>query len=438
MKIRPNLPSSGWAWTRLALPLLIVLGVGVGRALAGPGHGLLPLLAVAPAVAAALSGPLYTIAVAAAAIGTEALLTDGYQSEHPSRDLIRVSLIVIVGVSGGGVVASYLRRRRERELTEVREVADVKGHALLRPIPSQVGPVRLNAQYTSASSQAHVGGDLYAAVNTASGLRLIVGHAQGKGLPAVHMAATAMYAFRLAAHTEFQLKAVAGQIEAALRYELGAEQFITAILAEVSQDSGELTMLNCGHPRPLLLGQQGPELLGPAESGLPLGLGLFAADQREPFTIPWQSGDPILFYTDGLAEARDETGTFFPLTESVAIRERQDPESVLDLLSEEVSSYTSHQRNDDMALLLIWRTIGATRSGSATDQLTDQGEELRHRLAHSARELQSRAWETVAHLEQRAAFARRPSLTDYEAEIKRWQAFADEAEEMAERWEERP
>src|SRR5215467_15648181 len=185
MKIRPNWPSSGWAWTRLALPLLIVLAVGVARGLAGPGHGLLPLLAVAPAVAAALSGPLYTIAVGVAAIGTEALLTDGYQSEHPARDLIRVSLIVIVGVSVGGVVASYLRRRRERELTEVREVADVKGHALLRPIPSQVGPVRLSAQYTSASSQAHVGGDLYAAVNTAGGLRLIIGDAEGKGLPAV-------------------------------------------------------------------------------------------------------------------------------------------------------------------------------------------------------------------------------------------------------------
>src|SRR5215467_8858391 len=196
MKIRPNWPSSGWAWTRLALPLLIVLGVGVARALAGPGHGLLPLLAVAPAVAAALCGPLYTIAVAAASLGTEALLTDGYQSEHPSRDLIRVSLIAIVGVSVGGVVASYLRRRRERELTEVREVADIKGHALLRPIPAQVGPVRLSAQYTSASSQAHVGGDLYAAVNTAGGLRLIIGDAEGKGLPAVHMAATAMYAFR--------------------------------------------------------------------------------------------------------------------------------------------------------------------------------------------------------------------------------------------------
>jgi len=310
---------------------------------------------VAPAVAAALSGPLYTIAVGVAAIGTEALLTDGYQSEHPARDLIRVSLIVIVGVSTGGVVASYLRRRRERELTEVREVADVKGHALLRPIPSQVGPVRLSAQYTSASSQAHVGGDLYAAVNTAGGLRLIIGDAEGKGLPAVHMAATAMYAFRLAAHTEFQLQGVAAQIEAALRYDLGEEQFITAVLAEVSQDCSELTMLNCGHPQPLQLGPDGPRLLGPADGSLPLGFGALAATERIPFTITLEADETVLFYTDGLTEARNRAGEFFPLTECASVQTSADPHTLLERLSAEVSQHVSHQPHDDIGLLVVRR-----------------------------------------------------------------------------------
>jgi serine phosphatase RsbU (regulator of sigma subunit) len=346
MKVRPNWkwPASGWAWTRLALPLVILLVVAVARTVVGPGHGLLPLLAVGPAVAGALNGPVYTIAVGVAAVGTEALLTDGLQAEAPTRELVRVALIAIVGVSAGGVAASYLRRRRDRELTEVREVAAVKAHALLRPIPSRAGPVRLRARYTSASSRAHVGGDLYAAVTTPSGLRLIVGDAEGKGLPAVDMAATAMYAFRLAAHRESKLGAVAATIEAALEHELGQEQFITAVLAEVSQDCRELTMLNCGHPQPLLLGQPGPVLLGPAENGLPLGLGLLAADHREPFTIPWEAGDPVLFYTDGLTEARDKTGTFFPLTECLSIRGRPDPETLLERLSAEVTSYAANDQ----------------------------------------------------------------------------------------------
>lgn len=142
MKVRPNWkwPASGWAWTRLALPLVILLVVAVARTVVGPGHGLLPLLAVGPAVAGALNGPVYTIAVGVAAVGTEALLTDGLQAEAPTRELVRVALIAIVGVSAGGVAASYLRRRRDRELTEVREVAAVKAHALCaRFLP---GPAR--------------------------------------------------------------------------------------------------------------------------------------------------------------------------------------------------------------------------------------------------------------------------------------------------------
>jgi hypothetical protein len=85
---------------RLAVPLGILVAVAVARVVVGPGHGLLPLLAMAPAAAGALGGPLYTLAVGAAAIGTEALLTDGLQAEAVSQQ-IRVAVIVIVGVCVG-------------------------------------------------------------------------------------------------------------------------------------------------------------------------------------------------------------------------------------------------------------------------------------------------------------------------------------------------
>lgn len=364
MEIRPNREWSSWSWSwawawagmRPALPLVILIAVTITRVLEGPAHGVVALLAVAPAAAGALGGPLYTLAIGAAAVGAEAVVTKGLREEAPTRELVRVALFVIVGVCVGGVAASYLRRCRDRELTEVRGVAAAAQQALLRPIPSRAGPVRLSAKYTSASSQADVGGDLYAAaVTTANGLRLIVGDAAGKGLPAVHMAAAAMFAFRLAAHTESELSVVAARVEAALVHELDQEQFITAVLAEISQDFRELTVLNCGHPHPLLLGQNGPELLGPEDNGLPLGLGPLAADQREPFTIAWEAGDPVLFYTDGLIEARGATGAFFPLTECVSISGRPNPETLLERLSAEVSSYANHKQQDDMALLLTWR-----------------------------------------------------------------------------------
>ncbi len=62
---------------------------------------------------------------------------------------------------------------------------------------------------------------------------------------------------------------------------------------------------------------------------------------------------------------------------------------------------------------------------------------LRGRMAHSARELQSRALEAAARLERQASAARRPTRLDLALEIKRWLAFAEQADQMARRWERR-
>jgi serine phosphatase RsbU (regulator of sigma subunit) len=81
-------------------------------------------------------------------------------------------------------------------------VADTAQQVLLRPVPRQLGSVRLAVNYLSASSQARVGGDLYDVVHAGGGVRLVVGDAEGKGLPAVQSAAALLGAFRDAAHEE--------------------------------------------------------------------------------------------------------------------------------------------------------------------------------------------------------------------------------------------
>ena len=60
---------------------------------------------------------------------------------------------------------------------------------------------------------------------------------------------------------------------------------------------------------------------------------------------------------------------------------------------------------------------------------------VRERSARTARALQAGAMDAAALLQQRAEIARRPSRVDRQAEIKRWLAFAEEAERMAQRWE---
>jgi len=62
---------------------------------------------------------------------------------------------------------------------------------------------------------------------------------------------------------------------------------------------------------------------------------------------------------------------------------------------------------------------------------------LRERVAQTAHALHFAAADTAALLEGRAGLLDQPARLDYPAEIKRWQAFADQAEQLAEWWEQR-
>jgi anti-sigma B factor antagonist len=63
---------------------------------------------------------------------------------------------------------------------------------------------------------------------------------------------------------------------------------------------------------------------------------------------------------------------------------------------------------------------------------------LRQRVAQTAQAVHFAAADTAALLEQRADLIGQPARIDYPTEIKRWRVFADQARQMAERWEQRP
>jgi anti-sigma B factor antagonist len=68
-------------------------------------------------------------------------------------------------------------------------------------------------------------------------------------------------------------------------------------------------------------------------------------------------------------------------------------------------------------------------------QAKDHAASLRERAAQTAQALRLAAADTAALLEQRADLARQPGRIDYPTEIKRWRAFADQAERMTQHWQ---
>ncbi len=134
-----------------ALPFVIIASIGVSRLVIGPGWGLLPLLAVGPAVAAAAGGPLYALTAGAVALAVCLLFAAGTQPGGTHR-AAGVAFLAVAGVTAAGALASRARGRRDRELAQVRLVAEAAQQVLLRPVPRQAGPVRLAVGDLSASS----------------------------------------------------------------------------------------------------------------------------------------------------------------------------------------------------------------------------------------------------------------------------------------------
>jgi hypothetical protein len=340
----------------LTLPFVISVGAAAVRLMVGPGWGLLPLLIVGPAVAAALGGAAYTLAAGAVALAALMFFDVTLMHKVVNHREFVLTLVAAAGVTACGVVAARIRERRDLELAEVRIVAEAAQQVLLRPVPRQVGSVNMAVRYLSASSGARVGGDLYEVAVTPDCVRLIVGDVEGKGLPAVQTAAEVTGVFREAAYEEHSLAAIIARIEASLARELSGEEFVTAILAEIGPDQDKIELISCGHPTPLRLGPGAPRPAAPDADALPLGLGHLSAAPRMAVTVALDPGDELLFYTDGASEARNKAGLFFPLTRCTSVADGHDPDTLVDRLSEEITRYVGHAPEDDIALLLVYKS----------------------------------------------------------------------------------
>jgi hypothetical protein len=222
--------------------------------------------------------------------------------------LAMYSAVTVGAIMVSTAVAAFagtVRAHQAERLAELSRLASVAQAAVLRPLGPQVGPLAVAGRYISASAAADIGGDLYEALDTPYGVRMIIGDVRGKGLDAVRLASIVLGSYRHVAYERADLRAIVADLDRAVARSVGDEDFVTAALVE--ERGGTLTIVNCGHPVPLLLRRGEVIPLDPPASAPPLGFMPVARPRVERL----EPGDRLLLYTDGLAEARRD-GEFFP------------------------------------------------------------------------------------------------------------------------------
>ncbi|WP_220503863.1 PP2C family protein-serine/threonine phosphatase [Microbispora sp. H13382] len=346
----------------LVIPIgLIVIIAAVDLALPRSVH-LGPLLVVAPALTASFAGPRCTAAIGALALAADVVSGLGQgvlrSSEH------NVEMLALFAVSAVVVVFRVVHERHLAVLHQVRSVSEIAQRVLLRPLPRRVGPLRIASIYLAAAAEARIGGDLYAAARTDGVTRLLIGDVRGKGLPAISDAAASLCAFREASHGPTTLPELMTRMETSLCQNLtehaetdtdAQECFVTAAVAEIPDAEPKVHVIACGHPPPLLLRGNRVLTLQPDQVAPPLGLELLTESEPRPATFPFEPGDILLLYTDGVIEARDRTGTFFDLPAHLGERAGEDAGTLVERLRERLFEHVNGHLHDDTAMIAVER-----------------------------------------------------------------------------------
>jgi serine phosphatase RsbU (regulator of sigma subunit) len=347
-----------------AVPAAVLVAVGAADLLLGEGNIVLGLVVIAPLLASNVTGPRATAAYAVAALLLAALLgiADDQYTEHSWA----AQLIRLVAVAAGGVAAVFASRyrvQREHRLAAMTRVADVAQHAILLPVPSPLAGVEIAVHYESAASDAVIGGDLYGAVVTRQGLRVIVADVRGKGLDAVRVAAQVLAAFRERATEDEPLPVLADHLDATVRRIGDPEDFVTGVIAQLLP-GGAVSLVNAGHPPPMLA-RAGDVSLVVSEDPCP-PFGLFLGTPVAQHAALGSSGR-LLLYTDGLIEARRPTDRAFLPHQAIADRlavstsVSEDIAGLLDLLT----SWIGGAPSDDVALMSL-QTLVPAPAGAPT------------------------------------------------------------------------
>ncbi|MFF0227300.1 PP2C family protein-serine/threonine phosphatase [Streptomyces sp. NPDC004629] len=343
-------------------PALVILAIPVADAFLPPDIHIAHLLVVACAVTAIGAGPIATALVCGLAV--LALVGAGLERHTLTTESVLVELAALAGLCVLLIVFARLRARREGELLRVRSVSEAAQRVVLRPLPERAGPVSLASEYRSAEADARVGGDLYATARSAGSTRLLIGDVRGKGLASISDTAIVLGAFRAAAHRATSLPDLAAYMEDAVSWGLAEfseaeedfdERFVTAVIAEIPDDEPVVRLISCGHPPPVLLHGATARHLTVPEPAPPLGLGDMSASAYVPATHPFHHGDRLVLYTDGVSEARDERGVFYPLCARLAAWADEAPLPLVRRIAADLREHAGGRLDDDMALIVARR-----------------------------------------------------------------------------------
>ena len=245
------------------------------------------------------------------------------------------------------------RQRLEEELAIGRKIQ----LSLLPP----VNPQREGWQFATVYRAARqVGGDYYDFIESPHNpnvLTLTVADVTGKGVPAaIFMASMRSVMRTLCLEDRSPAEILKLSNESVVR-DTGAALFLSSVMAHLDFETNQMTLANAGHEWPLWVKVSRDEVETLFVPGVILGAFQDINPVQKVITI--EQGDFLIFYTDGVTEARNESGDFFGddrLIETAVSAKNQSAAEIAMAIETAVDQFTQGMpQSDDMTVVVVKR-----------------------------------------------------------------------------------
>ncbi len=246
------------------------------------------------------------------------------------------------------------RRRAEASEARARVLAHTLQRSLLPPAPPKIPGLDVAAVYRPAGQGDEVGGDFYDVFESREGEWVItIGDVRGKGATAAVVTALARYTLRA---TAIRVREPARVLETLNDVLLREEDdsHCTVAYARIHCQPGEacrITVACAGHPLPLRV--------APSSEPVPVGrpgtlLGLLESIDVSDVTATLGPGEAIVFFTDGVTEARREAEFFDDERVADVLHELsgKDARGIAQGLVDVVVEFQNGSPRDDIAVLV--------------------------------------------------------------------------------------
>lgn len=291
--------------------------------------------------------------------GNERIGVAGYELAGPVlegflEELIRLTALVaelVVTKADYGDFFEYHRRRQPMSL------ASELAWQLLPPLTFGTDRVVISGALAPAYD---VGGDSFDYGVGGDCARIAVFDAMGHGLEAGVLATVAVAAYRNCRRRQLKLDETVAAVDEVISQRFGPERFVTAVMAELDLATGCFRWYRAGHPAPLLL--RGSKIVKTlwGDSGMPLGLGSPGMEAEEAL----EPGDQVVFFTDGVTEARSPDGNFFgsdrlaDLVSRASAGGNPPPETLRRLVHSILDHQAGDLQDDATAVMVEWKGAG--------------------------------------------------------------------------------